>query len=129
MSFNRDDTLLYAASSFREISVTSFPAFLLYLGQSTFKYHWNLSTVKKFKLNVDDLTRVVRVNMEIVSLAKLAYKISMISNDSIDNLLKSYWSGVGNIEMELPDAEVGRHNYNSGEIWEYLIEGKLVLTD
>ncbi len=80
------------------------------------KYKWDLSTVKKFKLSLDELTRAIKVNMEIVSLARLAYKISMISNDTINNIWKSYWNSSGNIEMELPNVEGGRQIHNSGEI-------------
>ena len=85
------------------------------------KYHWPLDTVQKFRLKDWPLTRIVKVNMEHVSLARHAYKVSMLEN--IDNLWAGYWSGFDNIILELPAAGFERKKYDSGVIWEYLIEG------
>lgn len=89
--------------------------------QVSMKYGWPLNSVKKFRLKENPFNRVIKVNMEHVSLARLAYKISMITNVSC--IWESYWSGIGNIMLELPEAGGGRKRYESGVIWEYLIEG------
>ena len=88
---------------------------------------WDISSVKKFKLIDTPLTRVIKVNMEIVSLARRAYRISYSEKNELDNLWKHYWNGGGNIQMELPDANFSRTKYDSGEIFEYLIEGTVVI--
>ena len=88
------------------------------------KYHWDLNTVRKFKLiNTPPLTRVVKVNMEIVSLSRLAYKISSLDHETREFIWRNYWSGSGNITSELPGVNFKREVYSSGEIYEYLIEG------
>lgn len=91
-------------------------------------YRWDLSSVRKFKLIQNDLTRVIKVNMEIVSLARMAYRISSITQSEGD-LWKAYWSGDGNVAMELPTPDFKRKIHKSGIIWEYLIEGNLVTVE
>jgi hypothetical protein len=93
------------------------------------KYGWDLSTVKKFKIIDSPLTRVIKVNMEIVSLARTAYRISYSDMNELDHLWKHYWNGGGDIQMELPDPNCSRTIYSSGEIFEYLIEGTVVLIE
>ncbi len=93
------------------------------------KYGWDLSTVKKFRLNIDNLIRVIKVNMEIVSLMRTAYKIGFFDDKTKDDIWKKYWNGTGDIDLELPDVESERKIYHSGEIFEYLIEGKPVLIE
>ena len=85
------------------------------------KYGWPLTEVHRFKLLDHPLNRVAKVNMEHVSLARHAYKVSIIQD--VDKLWASYWSGVGNIVMELPAAGHERKTYESGIIWEYLVDG------
>ncbi len=85
------------------------------------KYHWNLSQVQRFRLVEHPLNRMVKVNMEHVSLARYAYKVSMLKD--IDQLWQGYWQGFDNIVLELPTENFQRRNFESGVIWEYLIEG------
>ena len=88
------------------------------------KHGWDLQSIKKFKLVEDELTRVVKVNMEIVSLAKYAYRILPFRAEDIESLWKAYWQGNGTISVELPVVDLSKwKKQNSGEIWEYLIEG------
>nr|WP_298409905.1 hypothetical protein [uncultured Halomonas sp.] len=91
------------------------------------KYHWPLDTVQKFRLKDWPLTRIAKVNMEHVSLARHAYKVSML--EDIDKLWAGYWSGFDNIILELPAAGFERKKYDSGVIWEYLIEGIVECTE
>ncbi len=90
---------------------------------------WGLSTVKKFRLDFDNLTRVIKVNMEIVSLMRAAYIRGFFDDGTKNDVWKNYWNGTGDIDLELPDVESERKIYPSGEIFEYLIEGKLVFIE
>jgi hypothetical protein len=90
---------------------------------------WNLTEVRRFRLEHDALTRVHKCNMEIVSLARQAYLVSSGSEETTNAIWGSYWSGHGNLQMELPDENLQRKVYDSGQIWEYLIEGRLVLEE
>jgi len=90
---------------------------------------WDLRTVKKFRLNIDDWTRVIKVNMEIVSYMRLAYIRGFFDDKTKNDIWKNYWNGTGDIDLELPDVESERKIHHSGEIFEYLIEGKLVLIE
>ncbi|PCI43871.1 MAG: hypothetical protein COB41_06065, partial [Proteobacteria bacterium] len=85
------------------------------------KYGWPLDAVQQFRLKDWPLTRIAKVNMEHVSLARRAYKISMMQD--IDRLWGGYWTGFDEIILELPSSNFERKQYNSGVIWEYLIEG------
>lgn len=85
------------------------------------KYGWPLDSVQKFKLKEWPLTRIAKVNMEHVSLARHAYKVSTL--DDIGRLWGGYWSGFDNIILELPAEGFQRKKYDSGIIWEYLVEG------
>lgn len=68
--------------------------------------------------------------MEMVSSARFAYKYSTLEEDTIEKISKSYWSGAGNIALELPSTDLKeRLQVNSGVIWEYLIEGQLILKE
>jgi len=93
------------------------------------KYGWPLDTVRKFRLERDELTRVHKCNMEIISLMRHAYMVSSSSGRGDELVWESYWSGHGNLQMELPDIDFKRKTYDSGEIWEYLIEGRLLLEE
>jgi len=85
------------------------------------KYHWPLDTVHKFRLKDWPLTRIAKVNMEHVSLARHAYKVSMMQD--IDRIWGGYWSGFDEIILELPSNNFEKKQFSSGIIWEYLIEG------
>jgi len=85
------------------------------------KYGWPLAEVHRFKLLDHPLNRVAKVNMEHVSLARQAYKVSKLQD--VDRLWAGYWSGFDEIILELPSTNFKREQYNSGVIWEYLIEG------
>jgi hypothetical protein len=85
------------------------------------KHNWNLSQVQRFRLVEHPLNRVVKVNMEHVSLARHAYKVSRFTD--IERLCQGYWQGFDNIILELPTENFQRRNFESGVIWEYLIEG------
>ncbi|MBD2247243.1 hypothetical protein [Nostoc sp. FACHB-888] len=93
-------------------------------------YKWNLNSVRKFTLLKDSLTRVARVNMEIVSLMRFAYRKKTWSSEDIERIWRHYWAGEGNLEIEVPTMQPPPNNYerrSSGEVWEYLIEGRLEL--
>lgn len=91
------------------------------------KYHWDISTVRKFELQEHPLTRIAKVNMEVISLVRLAYGISSFNSDN--EVWQHYWTGQGNLELQLPGRNFEPQRYESGVIWEYLIEGSLKKVD
>lgn len=94
------------------------------------KYDWDLDEVKKFKLISNQLNRVVKVNMEIVSLARETYNRGSMLPDDVNEVWNAYWSGLGNIDIEVPALNLrDRDVLRSGVIFEYLIEGMVELID
>jgi len=62
--------------------------------------------------------------MEIVSLARTAYNCGSILPDDFIEVWNAYWSGLGNIDIEIPALNLRERNIlHSGVIYEYLIEG------
>jgi len=92
------------------------------------KYHWDIKTVRKFRLEPTPLNRVVKVNMDIISVSRLAARISMTDPDTQNKIWETYWTGYDNFQLELPTIK-GRKLFNSEIIWEYLIEGRLTLIE
>jgi hypothetical protein len=95
-------------------------------------YRWDLSTLRRFRLVRDPLTRVHRANMEIVSLMRSTYPRASWSREDRDNIWRHYWSSRGALQVEIPVIRNGaptRQWFESGEIWEYLIEGRLELVN
>lgn len=91
-------------------------------------YGWPLGTVRELRLLDHPLTRLAKVNMEIVSLARYAYAVSMLDPSERQALWRSYWSGEHDVAMDLPAAPPGaREVRHSGVLWEYLIDGALEL--
>ena len=93
------------------------------------KYGWKLDTIRKFKLIPHEKNRVAKVNMEIISLQRLANNISMQDITTLNQVWSWYWNGNGELELELPGHSGLRHIYKSGEIWEYLVEGILEIVE
>ncbi len=91
-------------------------------------YGWDIGSVNRFRLEPSLFNRVAKVNMEIVSLMRYAERCSMSDPQTLNNIWGHYWNGGGNMELELPTVD-GREVFKTGVIWEYLVEGKLVLID
>jgi hypothetical protein len=95
-------------------------------------YHWDLSKLRRFRLVRDPLTRVLRANMEIVSLMRSVYPRASWSREDRDNIWRHYWCGGGSVKVEIPvirEGALNRQGFELGEIWEYLIEGRLELLE
>jgi hypothetical protein len=95
-------------------------------------YRWDLAKLRRFRLIRDPLTRVHRANMEIISLMRSVYPRASWSRAERDNIWRHYWSGGGTLKVEIPiicDGSPRRQWFESGEIWEYLIEGRLELVN
>jgi len=93
------------------------------------KYGWDLSQVRQFRLDRDLLTRVQKCNMEIVSLARREAEFPP-SQEFLDALWDAYWSGKATFQFDVREGETFKQQVvDPGEIWEYLIEGRLVLQD
>lgn len=94
------------------------------------RHGWNLNSVREFRLADVPLTNVAQVNMEIVSLARHATRVGSLDAASQHALWTSYWSGEGNVRLDLPSATLGsRDVVESGVLWEYLIDGVLELVE
>lgn len=86
---------------------------------------WPLDTVKRFR--IENVLRATRVNMEIVSLARCAYRRGMLSAQSIEDLWRAYWSGEDDYPMDLPTVDgKGRETKSAGTTWEWIIDGALI---
>ncbi len=92
------------------------------------KWSWNLNSVKRFELVPHELNRVTKANMEVVSLARGAYKSASWDVSQIESIWRHYWSGQAELQLDIP-ARQGREVTASGIIWEYLIEGQVRLID
>lgn len=74
----------------------------------------------------DVLTRVTRANMNVISLARRAARVSAGTQETQDLLWRHYWRGGENLALELPAGPMfAREAHESGLTWEYLIEGRL----
>lgn len=91
------------------------------------KHNWDLRTVKKFKLVNNKLTRVVRVNMQIVSMARNIYEDAIFDKKMKEMLWKNYWSGVSYVPVYSYYKNYPPSNMKVDDIFEYLVEGSLVL--
>ncbi|OGO18510.1 MAG: hypothetical protein A2Z14_19930 [Chloroflexi bacterium RBG_16_48_8] len=95
-------------------------------------YGWHLSTVRRFTLKADPLTRVARVNMEVVSLMRGLYHRTNLDSKDKHRIWTHYWGGGGDIQVEAPVFQNGvleRNLISSGVLWEYLVEGRLNLAE
>jgi hypothetical protein len=90
--------------------------------------NWNLDNVKKFKLEDNSFTRIVKVNMELISWERTANKISSLNQSTETQIWQAYWNGEGNGIFELPTIN-GRQRFEVDTIWEYLIEGRITLVE
>ena len=88
------------------------------------RYGWDLSTVVPF--DVMHVLRSIRVNMELVSLARHAYATSMLDGQMRDHLWRSYWAGADSYATDLPTIDAkGLRAVAVDALWELLIDGQL----
>lgn len=93
------------------------------------KYDWELESVRKFRLIKGNLTRVIKVNMEIVSKARSMYLNSMLDEKGKEILWKNYWRGLDYVPINSYLANYSFGNFKVDDIYEYLIEGSVVLEE
>ncbi|HEY1690340.1 MAG TPA: hypothetical protein VGF95_15910 [Solirubrobacteraceae bacterium] len=95
------------------------------------RHRWDLASVRRFTLAPGMPYRVVRVNMEIVSLMRTVFRLASWQVEDSDRIWSHYWVGNGNLQVSTPDIEGfgGQRTWDSGVIWEWLIEGRLVSKD
>lgn len=127
-----DYRIEYDAEIFREKKFPLYPSRLsavyAFGDYATFekisqRYGWSLDTVSQFNLLDHPLNRVVKVNMEHISLARHAFKVATWS--CTDDWWDCYWSGEDKFAVEVPTAGFQRQVIEADVIWEYLIEGAL----
>ncbi|HET9592612.1 MAG TPA: hypothetical protein VFP17_06830 [Solirubrobacterales bacterium] len=88
------------------------------------RHHWPLNQVQRFK--PENVLRATRVNMDIVSLARTAYRRASFTPESIHHLWRSYWGGADGYMMDLPTVDGrGREQHSVGATWEWIIDGVL----
>lgn len=92
------------------------------------KYGWDLQSVRVFKLEPAPFNRVCKVNMEVVSLARDAYRTASFSAEEINKIWHHYWNGGGDMQLEYMKGNT-RNTVSTGVIWEYLIEGRVNKVD
>jgi len=95
-------------------------------------YRWDLAQVRRFRLEDIPGTRVHRANMEIISLMRAVLPRASWTEQDRQAVWRHYWSGGGSLKVEIPamrDGSPRREWFESGEIWEHLIEGRLTLLD
>jgi hypothetical protein len=89
------------------------------------RWGWPLTGVQRFK--VEHAVRAARVNMEIVSLARLCYSRAMQDAQSVERIWRSYWSGEDKLAVELPSVDAKQREVHEADaLWEWLIDGVLV---
>jgi hypothetical protein len=86
--------------------------------------------VYAFSLVEAPLTRVARVNMNVVSLMRFGTRVGSFDAEESEVVWRHYWSGKGELRLELPSGPMFESEiHDSGVVWEYLIEGRLELLD
>jgi len=88
---------------------------------------WDLESVREYNLLKLPLTRIAKVNMEVISLFRYAERNGSWTPDEQEKIWQHYWSGRGNLELDLTTDGKNRKIESSGVIWEYLIEGRVEL--
>lgn len=89
------------------------------------RFGWDLSTVQRFKPQT--VLRATRVNMEIVSLARLAYARGSLDPAALDHLWRTYWSGADSLAVDLPTPDCrGREQVSVDATWEWIVDGSLL---
>lgn len=90
------------------------------------KYGWPLDQVRRFYLLDHPLARVIKVNMERISQARMPWSGPPVIDGQ--TFWEDYWQGKGNSIWTLPSEPSSQH-LESGVIWEYLIEGCVMCPD
>jgi hypothetical protein len=89
------------------------------------RFEWPIQSVQRFR--VEHVLRATRVNMEVVTLARLCYARAMQTQDSVERIWRSYWSGADELTVDLPSVDATqREEHRVGALWEWLIDGTLV---
>jgi hypothetical protein len=89
------------------------------------RYHWPVEQVQRFK--PVHVLRAIRVNMEIVSLARYAYGRAMRDADATERIWRGYWSGEADLTFDLPSVDATMREIRSaGLLWEWIIDGVLL---
>ena len=86
------------------------------------RYDWDIRQVHRFRLKPNPLNRVVKVNMEVISLMRHAKRVSYMEDAEVEYAWRHYWGGRGEIALRLPRGR-SQKTYEPSVIWEYLIEG------
>src|SRR5690606_17004585 len=93
------------------------------------KYGWDIRTVKKFELLPSPLNRVIKANMEIISLERYSVRISGQTEEDVHQMCELYWKGIQADITYQPPPVLKMRDIKIGLVWEYLIEGVLKMVE
>jgi hypothetical protein len=95
------------------------------------RHGWDLASVRRFVLASGTPYRAARVNMEVVSLMRTVFRLGSWQVEDSNHIWSHYWQGKDNLQVSTPEIEGfgGRRTWDSGVVWEWLIEGRLVSKD
>ena len=92
------------------------------------RHGWPIAEVRRFQTRW--VQRAVRANMEIVSLARAAYRAATWTQEQTNLIWSAYWGGEESLTLSLPiDGASTYDNLSSGVLWEWIIDGALVHED
>lgn len=92
------------------------------------RHGWNLATIRPCRLASWDRTRVARCSMDIVSI--LRTPTDPTGSQERRDLWRLYWQGASVQAISAPELQRSEHVMRAvaeGDVWEYLIEGQLIL--
>ena len=92
-------------------------------------HYWDMHDVRKFRLNTAAPTRVIKVNMQVITQMWKIGNGATFDQEMNNFIWRHYWSGGAELIQDIPDLKtgIGRQTMNEGVIWEYLIDGQLEL--
>ncbi len=89
------------------------------------RFGWDINSVQRFQSQ--QILKATRVNMEIVSLARLVYVRSAFDQASTEHLWRSYWGGEDNYAVDLPSVDATKREVHKVDAtWEWIIDGSLL---
>ena len=93
------------------------------------KHNWDLKSVRRFELVNDRSTRVIKVNMEIVSATRSMDIHCNLDEETRELLWKNYWTGSSYVPIGPHLANYPIGTLKVDDIFEYLIEGSLIIDE
>ncbi len=91
-----------------------------------YRRSWPMESVKKCRLIENPRNRVVRVNIEYLTVARQIYKLPGVQVADIARFWDEYWSGNRRISFDfVTNPAHPTHHFEAGCFWNYIIEGEM----